>query len=426
MSREERRQKSGSGKSNKSGKKDGLSIKFAVACIVAVVVLGIAVMPFIGRSDTDAEFKGSGLTETSSIDGVDTSIKKHRTGSELVNMNEDEAEEAKAEIKELLENIRKSNAYMQAYISDTDYDIYIFNADGEAVMQSADGSATTIYLNNGDAIRFTDYLSYGSDIDIVELCENAVDSVGYDWITFEKSEVTADNEEELGFDSNMLNTEGVFNNYVITVNGLTGIHELYISNGMEFADSMMSGILDVMDEGWEPVFKFRYITYRAGEDNSISVFCSLPENGVDYTNWYFDGYIPLSDWKLEEAWYTLTEDNADTAESLLDSLLQELSDELMKQSGVMYDEDEDSSGAAEEESGKSEALENEDGGASESEDEAVESSNEDVNDESIEDLENKVSEAGGYTGLNGQHRYTGADLENIISEAGGVYKVDFS
>ena len=90
------------------------------------------------------------------------------------------------------------------------------------------------------------------------------------------------------------------------------------------------------------------------ETKYMSVACQLVVDGEEHINWIMDGYLELSDWKLDEAWYNsdfsiLT---SDEAFELLEGLMLQMQEIInkyaeensipMEETGETYEELDDS------------------------------------------------------------------------------------
>ena len=304
---------------NLSKDKDSKYIKVSQKLLVIITSVNVAVLlAFIAMLIIligVVKNKDAVKSETESVDSTEIT-----TSFSEVTLKKKEITTVKDALIAQLDDIISKNAYIQVYSSDDAYDTYIYNAKGEIFGQGSDTNYMTVFRKDGTAIRYTDSISVGQDIDILSLSRNVLNLIGKDDVEIKQVKNDDVSPDEMGY-----------NEYAVYVKSWDAIRDIYSPVSDEFADTMVSSIQDSMGEDWDPCFKF-YFAAGLDEDNgSFSVTCDLiDKDGKEYINWRFDGYLLVYDWELTEDWYTYDFSDADTSEDMLTDLVGKLG-AMMKQ-----------------------------------------------------------------------------------------------
>ena len=79
---------------------------------------------------------------------------------------------------------------------------------------------------------------------------------------------------------------------------------------------------------WEPHLIFVYLVDENSKD--ISMQCYYVADNTEYTNWVLQAYVPISEWALDESWYTIDVNSID-----LDKFVEMLDNETIKISKLL-------------------------------------------------------------------------------------------
>ena len=228
-----------------------------------------------------------------------------------------EAKEAALEVAGLVEAVRDNNGYIHVYTDEDTYDTYIYNKNGEAFGVGSDSTNMTVFRNDGKAVRYTDTILVAEDLDILELTLNSLYAVDGKQVEMYKAESTAiDTDAYTGY-----------REYYAVFDTYEEIRNLYSSVSTEYADSMIESIKSAFHEGVVPTFK---IFYMISDGGGLTVACHLVEEDTAYLNWYYDGYLLVYDWKLDDEWYTYDFSDAEKSEDMLTALSESLENMLMQ------------------------------------------------------------------------------------------------
>lgn len=238
--------------------------------------------------------------------------------------NVEEKNKVAKEIISAIDKVTNQNIAFNVQVGESSYDCYIYNKDGECIVQASDGSYVTVFTKDGNSVKnlvSSDSVVLNASIDLLDNCRKAVELLekGTDGISLDK--VTYENNTSTEIAG--INTSDVvkIKEYVITVKGYDNVKYLYSSIGEEYAKSMVDSLQEYMGKDWIPELQFGYVYTLEGE---IGFYCSTVQDGDSYLNWVCEGPISFVDWKLGDKWYT-TEFKADNSQVLYDLMQEELS-----------------------------------------------------------------------------------------------------
>ena len=231
-------------------------------------------------------------------------------------------------LNEAIEAFRSKYLYLTVQDSEDTYVAMLYNPNGEVYAQGSETGYTTVYLGDGKAVRYTDYVNYGPDSDMFGLIESA-----YKMAVDGKATVLTCTEDS--------EVEG-YTQLVIDINGWDKLNELYSYVGEDYGDMMIeqlkSGIAEASasdDSGIsaDDEMNFRF-AFALNDETSMpdAVTCYVyigdiqPEN-VTWNDlgasWSYNGYTEVNEWKLldkwdELDWETLSDwESVDPAEDVL-------------------------------------------------------------------------------------------------------------
>lgn len=345
MSKEEKR-KSGMGKTGQADNgKNNLNLKVAYGIIAILLVVVIILSVLLASS------KGAGTDNSNSddIQVVDSSnenniITTYEYAHEV--LKGDKASQAIGNVNTILSKMDNDNTYLVVQVSESDYNVYLYNKKNECFAQSSDGSYSLVYLSDGNVIKYDAYTSeaeVSNDVGIKDLMHSVIDCAAdesngidiYEMLTAEDEQETetgtGESETETTGDESTTETEERFNSheYRFDVKGESAVKEVYSVAGEEFADTMINSLKEQIGNDWEPHLIFSYLV---SNDENITIACYLILNNQEILNWVSDGYLTFGDWELDSKWYEpdasenaeeLLKDTVETINSLMDAYAEE-------------------------------------------------------------------------------------------------------
>lgn len=222
-----------------------------------------------------------------------------------------EKKEAIEEIQSLITNIKENNGYLKVVEGEDLTTTYVYNKKGEAVAQGSLGNYLTVFTNDKKGVRYTDTVEKGDDIDILSINERVLQLAKENKLELTKPETIVEGD-----------TKG-FKVYSVELNGWEDIRKVYEVVSKEFADTMITNMKEQAKDVSDIKMEIQFIL---GNENQLSVACRSTMNGQKYMIWYFDGYLLLYDWELDEDWYTDDFSDITEAENKLNKLLTSLDD----------------------------------------------------------------------------------------------------
>lgn len=221
--------------------------------------------------------------------------------------NQKQHSEEIAYLKQLIQNYKTSNTYIQAYVDEHEFVAFLYNKNGEAFAQASSGSLA-VYRNDDKYISFGSEVTidYGvSPLRLIELALNLVENG--------KAELTRP-------DSNTVEKQLQFRTHLLRIKGKDNVKELYKQVNEKYAEKMVEDLYgDIYLKNSE-----LQITIVENDKGLFGASCYMLLGGESYLSWYFDGYLQMYDWSLGNGWYST--DNAD--EEIWVTRINELVDDI--------------------------------------------------------------------------------------------------
>lgn len=306
----------------------------------------------------------------------------------IENISESEQKDMLNRLGTCIETIKLNNSMITVQDGTDSYITTMHNESGEVLTQSTSTGYVTVYRKDNKAIRYTDYIDFGPDSNVVSI----LDSV-YHMAVDGKAKVYGVPDEDK--DPN-------YTQIVVDIAGWDSIKQMYENIdptlGSIMVDQLKASLTPTDDEEdsidlSNEQLNFRFLVVVFNETNELnSAGCyvymgSNPniewDNELLSTNWAIVGIQPVEKWSLDEDWYTLPFDdienweegdgNADAANELLKNTLADLTDMVER---VMQQLEEDSSA--------DETTENDEAGNDSAESEETTGSDDTIADESAE------------------------------------------
>lgn len=215
-------------------------------------------------------------------------------------------------INSVLSSIASQSVAFNVQVGDNIYDCYLYNNTGESIVQSSDGSYTTVFTNNNHSIKSItkdNTVVIDSSVDLLTPCKNAIKALKNNMNDTTLTKVTYANDT----------TKGVYE-YTIRVKGYDSVKSLYSSVGDDFSTSMVDSLQSYIGEDWIPELEFGFIYSTSGE---LALYCNAIIDEQRYTNWVCEGYVSFVEWELNKQWYS-TEFKTDNSQALYDLMQDEL------------------------------------------------------------------------------------------------------
>lgn len=186
-----------------------------------------------------------------------------------------------------LNELYTGNAHISLHVGpeDTDLIYLMYNSDKMCYTETEFDNSVAMYQGNGKCVIFTDPVQIVDDISVLEMIENSIELVNNGSATVEVAEV--DN----------ANGDKIHQNKVI-ISGRNNIKQLYLKYGEDYANNIMASIFGDMTNENPDSLDTMTIEVDTNSDGAISAVCNITMDGSEYVSWWFDGYIPLGDWKF--------------------------------------------------------------------------------------------------------------------------------
>ena len=289
---------------------------WAVLGAIIGIVLGYAVFTAtLKEAATDAINDIQATEEMQEVgdasDGISTYTFEHTvlTGEDLSNVVSD--------IEERLTTIKNDNTYLQLQVGEDEYEAYVYNKNNECFAQASDGDYSAAFRNDMKVVKYTSEssaLAVGTDIDILSIAINAAKATTKDIKNARLLKMTPSEPSSVS-------------EYRVDLVGDEAVRACYTSLGSNFADSMLANLKGQITD-WEPHLIFVYLVDENSKD--ISMQCYYVADNTEYTNWVLQAYVPISEWALDESWYTIDVNSID-----LDKFVEMLDNETIKISKLL-------------------------------------------------------------------------------------------
>ena len=228
-------------------------------------------------------------------------------------------------IKSAVSTLYNNNAYLTLHVGEKDDDVVymMYNKDKECYIESGYDSSLAVMRNDYKAVNLTNPVEVSEDIDILQFIGRAVELVRTGHADISSEDITTESDTEA-------------TKYYITINGKHNIKKIYTVVSEEYANDMMDNIFGdkydaskysnpkYVDKDDEDSIEIQVVI---GKNNGIAAQCNIMIEGFNYINWWFDGYMELESYKLDDKWYS--EDNdIDTWIKLATDLQTTISDNI--------------------------------------------------------------------------------------------------
>lgn len=231
-------------------------------------------------------------------------------------------------LKEAVDNLYKNNAYITMHLSSSDDNnvvYFLYNENKECYVESGFSNNIAVFRNNNTAIELTSPVQVREDLHILALIERMIHLVEKGYATVEV--------ENLESDSGKTNR-----GYNLTSLGKHNTRMLYSNISTEYADDMMEGLYgdryvkenyiteDFVDKDDLDAFNLQVVV---GENDEFGASASIDIDGFTHLLWWFDGYMELSGFELDKAWYE-EDNNLATWVNMAEKLQADLSDNIQE------------------------------------------------------------------------------------------------
>lgn len=206
--------------------------------------------------------------------------------------------------------------------ADDDFILQIYNKDRQCYSE-ASNQLVSLYYDKGKSIMYSDKVQQVKDLTILDLVQAGVTlcEAGIDGCTVEVNEHDVTAGDLIGDEGAEGSDEVLLKEKVVTlkIKGLDNIKKMYGLYSLENAQSVV--------DSWERM----YTTYDGNEKatasvatnrdlkearkndymqfevymtdtGALSIGCKMEVQGTEYTSWFFDGYVGLSNWSIGEGW----------------------------------------------------------------------------------------------------------------------------
>lgn len=257
-----------------------------VVLTVLIVVVGLGSNGKLGGGSGDAE----------NIARTDYKLAEDKTG--MID-----------EIQASIDNLYNRNAYMILHVGAEEDDvIYLcYNKDRECYAESAQNNVALVYRKDHKAVVLTDPIELAYDLDCLSYTESALNLVKTGFASIETSDTGVDDVK----------------GYKIDITGKHNIRKLYTQYSREFADKIMGDIFGAdydADKYKDDDYKDKNdtdcitLTVNIGDGGQFGIDCSILIGDQEYTSWWFDGYLDMDPFTLNEDWYVDSLEDADVEE----------------------------------------------------------------------------------------------------------------
>ena len=227
-------------------------------------------------------------------------------------------------IRNSLDNLYNSNAYITLHIGEGESDVVflLYNKDKECYMESGFSNSIAVFRTDGKAVVLTNPVEVVEDIHLLKLMERMLELVenGY---------------AEAVIDNTVPETEVQATTYNLIVSGKHNIRKLYTVISENYANERMDSIFGddydaskytagYVDESDEDSLTLQVVV---GNNNEFGATAFVNIGGFKQHIWWFDGYMELDSYELEEKWYGVDNDTGTWVE-LATNLQKTLSDNI--------------------------------------------------------------------------------------------------
>lgn len=357
----------------KENKSKGLSKEaYTQICIVllGIIICATIVFGLLKTSNSKNSNKATSESSLGYVEGTDYSDSKITTYMyDHTVLHGSDIEKVTQDMNDVLAYMKSHNAYIRVQVDEEEFDYYIYNNNNECLAQSADGYTSVVFRDNDESVAFgsgSGDVLLGNDADLLHIIENVVKIAGTD--TEDRSDVTVFHMTKSG----EVESPDTLQEYRVEIVGESAFKEIYENINDELGENIIATLKEqisqISENEYVPhvIYTFLFDT----ETKYMSVACQLVVDEEEHINWIMDGYLELSDWKLDEAWYNsdfsiLT---SDEAFELLEGLMLQMQEIInkyaeensitMKETGETYEELDDSEIESSTESENSTSSEN--------------------------------------------------------------------
>lgn len=290
------------------------------ASMVVTLILGYQVATLSGQVSILLEANGG--TNGTVQDILDQATGDGATGQQLI--TGEDAEDILNSLMSLTYKVRTSNSYIPVVFGENE-EVVIYNTKGENIYQDVDGN-TTVFMDNGQGVYFSDYITYGTDCDLIQSM----------WIAAMTAVDGSGNLYEIPMEDSDGNAVENAHYYLVEIEGYDNINKMYSYIDNIYAGEMVDQIKQSVAEGEfsdgidTSNASLRYAYIVDDEDGLVSGACYLFfgdtgrwDNAA--INWYFDGIVTVGDWELGDEWYDFDyEDESEEAANALADMLVDL------------------------------------------------------------------------------------------------------
>lgn len=221
-------------------------------------------------------------------------------------------------VRKAIEHLYKSNAYITLHVGSEETDVLylLYNKNKECYMESGFSNAIAVFRKDSQAVALTNPVSIVEDIHLLKLMERMIELIekGY-------AEISIDDTTKAEVDAIVYN---------MIAQGKHNIRKLYTGISEEYANDMMNSLFGIgytgetVEDDDTDCFVIQAVV---GKDNEFGATAYTVIDGFEQYIWWFDGYMELDEYELDERWYN--EDNSlDTWEELATALQSKLSENL--------------------------------------------------------------------------------------------------
>lgn len=263
------------------------------------------------------------VNKTTATNGVASPSSMDSTAFSDENLNK-----AATDIKSKIQMLYDTGANMKLVMSDDGSgDWYLmYNKDKQCYAELAGGGAV-VYQPEGAVTLFSSTVIESNDLDPLAIMTNMLKLAEQG-----KAELTTDILEETSAKADINNEAGqisteeteeiqkesaesveeslggdteVLNEYTITVKGLDNIKKIYaLTLDDKATDEVINEALSDSLANPESLKENYTYTLKVNTkgDTGISAMLALNIDNIDYTVWWFDGYVALGNWELPKSW----------------------------------------------------------------------------------------------------------------------------
>ena len=258
------------------------------------------------------------------VNNVNANGSKNYMGDIIPQSEKDEVIE---DIEKALDNISNRDILLNVQNGEDSYVTMVYNDSGEIFTQDSEYGYISVYLSNGNVVRFNEYVDYGADSDIMMIMQSALDMA----------------KEDEGIMLNLDNTSETSNEIrqtIIDIRGWDSVTKLYSIVSDDFADTMVEQLKSTLpkdNEGDEINFRFIYGTDESSKLVSAACYIYFGVTDPDKISWEDVGLSwvitsinEVYDWELKEDWYSIEWENEELDVENAEELLTDQYNEIMK------------------------------------------------------------------------------------------------